>query len=54
MIQVARNLAEFKYVGVVFRELTGRQANALAKQRTEGSNVDAYGISDLKTLCCFR
>lgn len=21
---------------------------------TEGSNVDAYGISDLKTLCCFR
>nr|KAF7387546.1 hypothetical protein H0235_018268 [Vespula pensylvanica] len=51
----ARILAESKYVGVVFRELTGRQAaNALAKQRTEGSNVDAYGISDLKTLCCFR
>ncbi|KAL2734480.1 hypothetical protein V1477_013657 [Vespula maculifrons] len=52
--RTARILAESKYVGVVFRELTGRQAaNALAKQRTEGSNVDAYGISDLKTLCCF-
>lgn len=30
-----------------------REERALGKT-TEGSNVDAYGISDLKTLCCFR
>lgn len=48
---------ESKNAATVFRELNGRweckRARALGKT-TEGSNVDAYGISDLKTLCCFR
>jgi len=36
-----------------FSRIKRARERALDKT-TEGSNVDAYGISDLKTLCCFR
>lgn len=31
-----------------------RMGERALDKTTEGSNVNAYGISDLKTLCCFR
>lgn len=41
---------------LVFRELTSRQRDARNARKTtrRDQTVDAYGISDLKTLCCFR